>query len=402
MRRKLVVLGGSSPYTAALIDSIETRVSAIPAHNLMLVGRNKVNLEIVAEYARNRLSKYGWIVEASSDLPSALEGASMVLHQIRYGGNEGRRADEDMAVSLGYTPDETIGPAVLQTALRLAPELAKTSQHIVDRCPQAWVLNLTNPLSIATALMTDAGITRCIGMCELPRVTALKSANLLDLELDQITWSYAGLNHRGFIVNLESNGKDRITDVARNLGDATLDGIRAEDIISLDAIPTKYFRLLSGSSQHTQDGRAAILGKLSRKIMDELAVDSRRSPSSLKERYLEWYPQSVVPVIEALLTNKPRLLEINVLTSRNIVEEGRAYVSKNGFGPFCTAQTSAPVARWIERFEKHERCLLKAVRQTSPDTIRDAVSMDPVVDEQDAEKCTQKIWDYYKSLRQVF
>src|SRR6185437_14411090 len=109
-------------------------------------------------------------------------------------------------------------------------------------------------------------------------------------------------------------------------------------------------------------------------------------PPSLRQRYLAWYPQAVVPLIEALSSPRPSLLEVNALTDRRVVEEGRAPVSAAiGIGAFMPARTPESVAHWIEGFRRHELLVLDAVEQPSFHTIRGALMADPMVPRSRAE-----------------
>ncbi len=388
---RLTVIGGSTPFTAALVDAIEARGEAIPPQGLMLNGRDQRNLATISRYARKRLSCLGWRVEWTEDAHEALSGARIVIHQARYGGNAGRQMDEDLALSCGLTPDETLGPSALQCALRTFPLLKSTCRSITQECPDAWVLNLTNPLSIMTALMIKAGVKHCIGLCELPRVTVQQASAVLGEDPALANWSYAGLNHRGFIVRLAWDGKDRIRDVSRCLGNDTLEGIRGDEIAALGAIPTKYFRLLRGDVPVPQGGRAAFLEQLRHRILAELHTDPGQSPPSLSHRYLAWYPDSVVPFIEALCSPRPVLMEVNTLSDRGVVEEGRALVSSAGIGALVTANVPRPVACWIGRLVQHEHLLLDAVEQPSLSSIRRAIAADPTVASSKVDDCARKV-----------
>jgi 6-phospho-beta-glucosidase len=269
--------------------------------------------------------------------------------------------------------------------------LAESCRLIVEACPEAWVLNLVNPLSITTTRMVQAGVKRCIGVCELPRVTMRKAAAVLDRDPERAEWAYTGLNHRGFITRLAWNGKNRIDEVSGLLGEAALDGISAAEIANLEAVPTKYFRLLSDRPGPARGGRAAFLERLRNRLLEELRSDPVRSPPSLKKRYLAWYPEAVVPLLEALSTSEPVLLELNKLTGRGVVEEGRAAVSAVGVGDFVEAPIPIPVQTWLNRFIRHEQLLLNAVERPCIDTLRGALQADPLVPSCKVEDCAQTI-----------
>src|SRR5271163_542825 len=144
---KLAILGGSSPFTAAFIDALAQAGYRLPPCALWLHGRNGQNLESISRYSAACLEPLGWSVNSTTLLREALEGAYIVIHQIRYGGLDGRAEDERIAAEYGAAADETLGPGALHSILRTVSELRSVSREIALSAPEAWVLNLTNPLS---------------------------------------------------------------------------------------------------------------------------------------------------------------------------------------------------------------------------------------------------------------
>src|SRR5262245_55726071 len=107
MLPRLTVLGGSSPFTVALLESIALSPIPIPPHELVLHGRNVNNLQLVRNYAEVRLAHAGWQIEATTSIARALDRAHIVLHQIRYGGLAGRELGERLAAKFNLPADET-------------------------------------------------------------------------------------------------------------------------------------------------------------------------------------------------------------------------------------------------------------------------------------------------------
>jgi 6-phospho-beta-glucosidase len=210
---KLVVLGGSTPFTVGLIDALTAVAERLPVHELMLYGRHRRNLQLVACYARQQLEEIGWCVQSTTEIAQALTSATLIVHQIRYGGMEQRAACEAYCARVGVAADETLGPAALLSAMLSRPGLRATCLALRRYCPEAWVLNLTNPLSSVTALMLAAGVPRCIGLCELPWVTVQEAAQVLEAPATELEWSYGGLNHRGFIYQLRYQHRDLLREL---------------------------------------------------------------------------------------------------------------------------------------------------------------------------------------------
>ena len=384
---KLAVLGGSSPFTAGLIEAIVEAGDALPPHELVLQGRSRDLLDAMTAHAHARLAPRGWTVHATTSREVALDGAGVVLHQVRYGGMEERAQGEQLASRHGVASDETLGPAALRCALRTAPALAECARDIARLCPQAWIVNLTNPLSVTTALLAEHGAARTLGLCELPFATMTRAARRLGIDPARARWSYVGLNHRGFIHRLSAEtGPDRIVDLAAD--DQGLDGVPPEDIRELGVLPLKYFRLLSrrtgpaGSAGPVgPPGRAGFLARLRADVLAEIARAPAVWPPSLSQRMMEWYPLAVVPFLAALAAGDGRSEVVNVVAADGIVRELRARVFADRLEPLEAPPPPVAAAQWLARFEAHERASLAAVRSPTPRAIAAALACDPLVAE---------------------
>jgi 6-phospho-beta-glucosidase len=391
---RISVLGGSSPFTAAFIDALVPVAHGLPPCRLVLQGRSTENLELVSEYGRRRLERYGWRVEGTTDRKRAVEGSRIIIHQNRYGGMAGRERDEAIAIRFGAPPDETLGPGALHSILRILPDLRDTGHEIAESCPDAWILNLTNPLSIVTAILMDLGVKHCVGLCELPLVTARQACEVLELPFDEIEWSYTGLNHRGFVTELRHDGKNRIQDLPDRLESREIGGIAGAQIAALEALPTKYFRIISGR-ERPSGGRAAYLDSLRDEIAGDLRRDPATQPGGLRKRYLEWYPQSVVPMIAALLSEDAKPQIVNVRESGALVEERRAWVSSRSFELEPEVPVNGPVRRWLEIYRSHEETMLRCVREPSLQAIREVLIADPVKGSRNVDEMAEALWEGY-------
>lgn len=379
MTCKLSVLGGGSPFTIALIDSLAGVVDALPIVHLSLHGRSADGLARIADYARSRLTPFGWTVTHSTRLEESLEGSAFVVQQIRFGGLDGRAADEEIARKCGLAADETLGAAATHCVLRTAASLRTLGRAIARATPDAWVLNLTNPLGIATALLKREGVARCLGVCELPITTARGVADLLACDISELTWDYVGLNHRGFIVNIRRHGQEVCSQIVDRLGSRRLAGISGSTIKSLNAVPTKYFQLVLQPSRPDSASRAGVLSSLRRRIMEELHASPGRRPPSLASREMDWYDASLVPLLRALCDPSGATLIVNEMSGLGIVEERVAHVSTRGVVGRPPPPVTADLNRWLEIFRAHESALLAAAIESTPSRIRDAIIADPTI-----------------------
>jgi 6-phospho-beta-glucosidase len=382
------VLGGSTPFTAAFFDAIASSHHSLQPHRLMLFGRDSTALDVVTRRAQHCLGPLGWSATATTNLTEALEGASFVVHQIRYGDLDEREAGERLAERFGTAADETLGPAALHWAIGHASSVRETARHIASRCSNAWILNLSNPLSITTALFIREGVTRCLGVCELPETTAHGIAQMLSIADRRLEWQYIGLNHRGFLYNLSADGRPLHAAILSALPSATLPGITRDDVSTLRAVPLKYFQMLRAPKPTAR--RASVLRDLRVSLLRELAADPTRSPPSLGERNLDWYAKGVVPLLAALAADGGTRV-VNLMGRDDVVIETKAEVGADFVAPLQTPRPPPAVEWWIARFLAHERAMLEATITTSPLTIANALELDPLVRPEQVAMLTREL-----------
>jgi 6-phospho-beta-glucosidase len=381
MKPAIAILGGSTPFTAALVEALRDRATDLPCCELRLFGTNAPALERLRRYAASRLPE--WATTAHRRLDEALDGADVVINQIRFGGLDGRGHDEELAASWQVPADETLGPCGLSAALRLAQPMRELAAQLRRYCPRARVLNLSNPLSVTTALLENA-----VGLCELPSATALEACRLLRCKPADVEWDYAGLNHRGAIFSFRHRGEELIPRLPDLLGEQAIFGITAEDIRRLGALPLKYFRLTRRDAMPAR--RAQFLIELKDAIARELDA-GEAPPPSLRKRGFDWYSGALVPALIALFSKEPRRLVVNQRATDGIVREMPALISATAIEPRPIAPT-VHLEPWLQRWEAHERAVLDAVAEPSFASIVHAVELDPIAPSHRAHEIAREIW----------
>lgn len=391
MKPVVAVLGGSTPFTAALVEALRDEHAGVPACELRLYGRELDALLRMRRYAERRLGPLGWTASSSPRLEEAVDGANVVVNQIRFGGLAGRARDEALANRFGLPADETLGPCGLNSALRVVPRIRELAAELGRSCPDAWVLNLSNPLSINTRVMIGAGAPkRCFGLCELPLTTVLETCRLLRISLADVEWSYAGLNHRGFIFALEHRGEDVLPRVPDLLDGHTVFGITGEEIRRLGAIPLKYFGLSTSPKTAAPTHRARYLGELRDAVTRELDAGAA-PPPSLSKRDLSWYEAAVVLMMGAIFSADGRRVVVNCLREDGLVHEVPARVTREGVQVVPT-RPPPYLQPWLQRWEAHERAVLDAVEAPTAERIEHALELDPAVPSERVKELAQAIW----------
>ena len=373
---RVSILGGSSPFILDLFITLAALPERVAEH-ITLFGRDERALALVARFAAHRLP--GTKIACTTEPDEACRGFDVIIHQIRYGALAGRSEDERAAAAHGAIPDETLGPSALSCALRMRDPLLETARRIAEGSPHAHVINLTNPLGVSTSLMREAGIANPIGICELPALTAATAARLAGVEAEALDWQYSGLNHRGFLHGLSAGREELLPRVMAAGEDKAFGGLTPAQVGKYGALPTKYFQLVSRGEAISPPGRAAVLEQLRETILSELEEAPDRDPPSLALRSQPWWDLSVVPLLAALKRDQPVRQLLNLVDDEGITREGWCEVSTRGASWIGSPPPPPRAARWVRRFEAHERAVLAAVAAPTPANIDQAMRLDPVM-----------------------
>ncbi|HUQ91132.1 MAG TPA: hypothetical protein VM120_05570 [Bryobacteraceae bacterium] len=145
---------------------------------------------------------------ACDDAEEAVEDGSFVIHSIRAGGMEGRAKDERIAVDYGFAGQETTGPAGFAMALRTVPAALHYAELVARKAPRAWMINFTNPAGLITQAMAAHANPRVVGICDTPAELFFRISLALGEPLENIKCDYFGLNHLGWVRQVQRSGED--------------------------------------------------------------------------------------------------------------------------------------------------------------------------------------------------
>ncbi|MDR7082250.1 6-phospho-beta-glucosidase [Arthrobacter ginsengisoli] len=160
-------------------------------------------------------------VRATTSLDEALDGTDLVFAAIRPGGTAGRTADERVALDLGLLGQETTGAGGISYALRSIPRMLELAEQMRRRCPDAWLLNFTNPAGIVTEALVPVLGHRVVGICDSASGLVHRAARAAGVELPEGRLDgvgYYGLNHLGWLYRLESGGRDVLPGLLADAG----------------------------------------------------------------------------------------------------------------------------------------------------------------------------------------
>ena len=208
----VAVIGSGSTYCPELVDGFIKAQSSLKLKKISFMDIDERKRTIVGNLCLRMLKKAGIECETllTDNLDEALQGADFVLTQIRVGMLHARYLDETIPLKYDLIGQETTGIGGFFKALRTIPVM----QHICDRieaiCPNAWLINFTNPSGIITEFVLNHTNVKCMGLCNVPinMIDDTKEAMGDDCDI-----TYVGLNHLSWITSVKKDGKELIDDM---------------------------------------------------------------------------------------------------------------------------------------------------------------------------------------------
>ena len=212
MKRKFAFIGaGSLGFTRDLIRDLMT-FDAFRDCELMLMDIDEKRLEYAEKGVRKVLEAggYGATVKTSMDRREALKDADGVLITILQGGVDVWRHDIEIPKKYGVDTcvGDTRGPSGIFRFLRTAPVMLDIIRDVEDVCPNAIVLNYTNPMGMLVSYLqkqTDVSVT---GLCHSVQGTAEMLTEFLGADPKDVTYRCAGINHQAFYLDFRVKGED--------------------------------------------------------------------------------------------------------------------------------------------------------------------------------------------------
>lgn len=149
-------------------------------------------------------------IGSTTDRKKALDGADFVINMVQIGGFDSTLVDFEIPrkYGLNFTIADTTGPGGLFRALRTYPMLKGLCQDMTAVCPNATLLNYSNPMSMNMQTITRTSAIKAVGLCHSVQGTFDQLMRYIDEDPHQIAFQCAGINHMAFYLRIEKNGVD--------------------------------------------------------------------------------------------------------------------------------------------------------------------------------------------------
>ncbi|SNR69312.1 alpha-galactosidase [Actinoplanes regularis] len=390
---------GSVVFTRELLADLlsfdELRDVTLALHDI-----DPERLETAELIARRTAAQLGAnpVVTAHLDRREALEGADFVVNAIQVGMYPATVRDFEIPARYGLrqTIADTLGVGGIFRALRTFPVLDGIAADMRELCPDAWLLNYTNPMAMNVAYLgAIAPDLKVAGLCHSVFWTVHDLAALLGVPHEEIDYTGAGVNHQAWLLRFEHRGEslyprlDELLERDDSLGRR----VRMDMYRRLGYFPTE-------TSEHSSEyvpwylHHDSEIERLRIPVGDYLRIsaenvaeyrETRRSllagePLDLTRAATEYAPQ----VIHSMVTGVRRRIHANVINAGLITNLPEGYavevpcaVDRDGLHPERVGDLPPQCAVLNRAFAGVGELTVRAALDGDPRLVRQAAMADP-------------------------
>ncbi|MCP2266525.1 alpha-galactosidase [Promicromonospora thailandica] len=390
---------GSVVFTRQLVADI-LRFPELVDARLVLHDIDPERLAVAEATARQVDRQLGGraTVVATADRRAALDGADFVINMIQVGGVPATERDLEIPARYGLrqTIGDTTGVGGIFRALRTFPVLEALAADMRELCPDAWLLNYTNPMAMNVWwLSVVAPELKVAGLCHSVYWTAHDLAELVGVPVEETRYRAAGVNHQAWLLEWEHQGRDLYPLLRERIAaDPELERrVRVEIFRRIGYYPTEtsehsseYLSWFLRSDAQIERYRLQPLEYVG--ISHENLAELERARQTLaaggdlelEEGASEYAPQ----IIHSLVTGTRREIHVNVPNrglidnlGQDAVVEVPAVVDGNGLVPVAMGALPLQCAAVNQAYVSVGRLTVEAARTGDPLLVRQAALMDP-------------------------
>lgn len=406
---KIVTVGGGSSYTPELMEGLINRYHEFPIREIWLVdietGREK--LRIVADLAQRMWDAASRPVKVYTalDRREALPGADFVTTQFRVGGLSARIKDERIPDLHGMLGQETNGAGGIFKAFRTIPVIGEIIADMKELCPDAWLINFTNPSGMVTeAAIRKFGWKRTIGLCNVPTIAEMREPENIGYRRGELTYHFAGLNHFHWHRVYDAQGREvtgRILEHVNERGGGTPVNIHmaefpAELLRSMKMIPCGYHRyyymeeeMLEHSLEEFRKGgtRAEQMFQVENELFELYKQPGlHQKPEQLGKRGGAYYSDTACECMSAIHNDKQLRMTVSTqnrgalpfLDPESIVEV-TSLISSRGAEPIVWGQMPPAERGWLQMMKAMEECVIEAALTGDYGLALEAFTLNPLI-----------------------
>ena len=331
------------------------------------------------------------------DRHEALAGADFAFNMIQVGGHAATLLDFEIPARHGLrqTIADTLGIGGIFRALRTIPVMLGIGRDMAELCPDAWLLNYTNPMAmLCQAYAHGSPHTKVVGLCHSIQHTTRQLSEYVGVPFEEVTFLGAGVNHQSFILRFERDGEDLYPalDAAIAADEELRRHVRVEMYTRFGYFPTEssehsaeYLPWLMRDDAALQRFRVPVDEYVRRSeenlaVYDELRAKLANGGGFEIERSVEYAPV----IVHAMTTGEPQVIYGNVVNEGLIDNlpagacvEVPCVVDRTGVQPTRIGALPAQCAALNRTFLNVVELTVRAALEGRRDHVYHAAMLDP-------------------------
>lgn len=414
---KIAIIGSGSTYTPELIEGLIHKKDALPLKELYLMDIDQRKREIVGSLCVRMIesAKLDVKVVLTDDLDQTLEGADFVLVQIRVGKLPARVLDEKIPLKYDLIGQETNGIGGFFKGMRTIPVMMNIAKRMEVLCPDAWLINFSNPSGMLAQALLNHTKVKTLGLCNVPINMIDSVKKKLNLPIANV--EYVGLNHFTWITAIEADGKDYLQDALQqginsdSMKNIPASGFSHELIQAVGAIPSsylEYYYFKDSKLEHAKKVEKS-RGEVCIAIEEDLLniyqnLEVHDKPEQLGKRGGSRYSEAAINLVDSIYNDKQDVQVVNVLNNGAIdfmadddAIEINAIIGKDGATPVPAKFKNEHIKEYMLMMKAYERHAVNAALTGDDREAMKALLINPLVfDYKKAYPCYQELKEAHK------
>lgn len=400
---KITFLGAGSTVFAKNILGDCMTVDALQNFEFALFDINQERLQDSEMMLKNMKSNMdsNVTIKAYQDRKEALRGAKYVINAIQVGGYDPCTITDfeiPKKYGLRQTIADTIGIGGIFRNLRTIPVMQEFAKDMKEVCPDAWLLNYTNPMAALTNVMLKEGI-KTVGLCHSVQVCANDLLTSLDMPTDNIQWKIAGINHMAWLLEITRNGEDIYPEIKKRAKQKQKE--KHDDMVRFELMD-KFGYYITESSEHNAEYHPYFIKSRYPELIDRFNIPLDEYPRRCINQIEGWKQmrEDIVNnqelthertheygsyIIEAMESNIPFKIGGNVLNTgrliknlpENAVVEVPCLVDASGISPTYVGDLPEQLAALNRTNINTQLLTVEAALTKKKETIYQAALLDP-------------------------
>lgn len=343
-------------------------------------------------------------IQVYHDRKEALRDADFVVNAIQVGGYKPSTIiDFEIPKKYGLrqTIGDTMGIGGIFRTLRTLPVMLEFAREMEEVCPNAWLLNYTNPMAMLTMGVLKATSIKTVGLCHSVQVCVPELFEHLGIkeqyDLADFQWKIAGINHMAFLLEITKDGEDfypTIRQLAEEKENPHRDSVRFE-------LMKRFGYYITESSEHNAEYHPYFIKSKYPELIDDLGIPLDEYLTRCENQIRDWETmrEDIVDngdlthkrsreyasyIMDAFKTGNPTVIAGNVLNKglitnlpEDVCVEVPCLVDKNGIQPTYVGALPTQLAALNRTNINVQELTVEAALTLEKDKIYQAAYLDP-------------------------